>query len=56
MKAVVKARREPGLWLEDVPVPEVGGDDVLIRVLKAAICGRTNAVDAVQYAPRSRRA
>ena len=39
MKAVVKAKREPGLWLEDVPVPEVGGDDVLIRVLKASICG-----------------
>ena len=39
MKAVVKARAEPGLWLEEVPVPEVGGDDVLIRVLKASICG-----------------
>src|SRR6266436_5497220 len=39
MKAVVKARAEPGLWLEDVPVPEVGGDEVLIRVLKASICG-----------------
>src|SRR6266446_3821729 len=39
MKAVVKARREPGLWLEEVPVPEVGGDDVLVRVLKASICG-----------------
>ena len=39
MKAVVKAKAEPGLWLEEVPVPEVGGDDVLIRVLKASICG-----------------
>src|SRR5262245_13344301 len=39
MKAVVKAKREPGLWLEDVPVPEVGGDEVLIRVSKASICG-----------------
>src|SRR5437588_606209 len=39
MKAVVKARAEPGLWLEDVPVPEVLGDDVLIRVRKASICG-----------------
>ncbi len=39
MKAVVKARAEPGLWLEEVPVPEVCGDDVLIRVLKASICG-----------------
>ena len=33
MPAVVKAKAEPGLWLEQVPVPEVGGDDVLIRAL-----------------------
>ena len=39
MKAVVKAKAEPGLWLEEVPVPAVTGDDVLIRVLKASICG-----------------
>ena len=39
MKAVVKSRAEPGLWLEEVPVPEVGDDDVLIRVLKTSICG-----------------
>ncbi len=39
MKAVVKAKAEPGLWLEEVPVPKVRGDDVLIRVLKASICG-----------------
>ena len=39
MKAVVKAKAEPGLWLDEVPVPEVRGDDVLIRVLKASICG-----------------
>jgi threonine 3-dehydrogenase len=39
IRAVVKAERDPGLWLQDVPVPEVGGDDVLIRVLKASICG-----------------
>src|SRR5947209_7835239 len=39
MKAVVKAKAEPGLWLEEVPVPEAKGDDVLIRVLKASICG-----------------
>ena len=35
----MKAKAEPGLWLDEVPVPEVGGDDVLIRVLKASICG-----------------
>ena len=39
MKAVVKAKAEPGLWLEEVPVPEVRGDDVRIRVLKTLICG-----------------
>src|SRR5438034_11228245 len=39
MKAVVKAKPEPGLWLEEVPVPKVSDDDVLIRVLKASICG-----------------
>jgi len=39
MKALVKSRREPGLWMEDVPVPEIGPNDVLIRVHKSAICG-----------------
>jgi hypothetical protein len=36
MKAIVKTKAEPRLWLEDVPVPEVGGDDVLMWVLKAS--------------------
>ena len=39
MKALVKSRREPGLWLEDIPMPEIGINDVLIRVLKTGICG-----------------
>jgi len=39
MKAVVKAKAEPGLWLKEVPVPEVHGGEVLIRVLKTSICG-----------------
>ena len=39
MKALVKAKGEPGLWLQDVPVPAVGLNDVLIRVLKTSICG-----------------
>ena len=39
MKALVKAKREPGLWLQDIPVPEYGHNDVLIKVKKAAICG-----------------
>jgi threonine 3-dehydrogenase len=39
MKALVKAKAEPGLWLQDVPEPEIGINDVLIRVLKTGICG-----------------
>jgi len=35
MQAVVKAKAEPGLWLEEVPVPKVKDDDVLIRVSSA---------------------
>ncbi|MCS7316291.1 MAG: L-threonine 3-dehydrogenase [Bryobacterales bacterium] len=39
MKALVKSRPEPGLWLEEVSVPEIGINDVLIRVDRASICG-----------------
>jgi len=39
MQALVKKKPEPGLWLEQVPAPEVGINDVLIRVDRAAICG-----------------
>lgn len=39
MKALVKSQRKPGLWLEDVPAPELGINDVLIRVRKTGICG-----------------
>ncbi len=39
MKALVKRQAEPGLWLEDVPEPEVGLNDVLIRVDRTGICG-----------------
>jgi len=39
MKAIVKKKPRPGLWLDEVPVPEVGINDVLIRVQKTAICG-----------------
>jgi threonine 3-dehydrogenase len=39
MKALVKSQSQPGLWLEDVPVPTIGIDDVLIRVLRTGICG-----------------
>lgn len=39
MKALVKARAERGLWLQDVSEPEVGLNDVLIKVRKTGICG-----------------
>src|SRR5579871_92186 len=39
MKALVKSRAEVGLWMEDVPVPEIGPNDVLIRVDRTGICG-----------------
>ncbi len=39
MKALVKSKPEPGLWLEDVPDPVPGINDVLIRVRRAGICG-----------------
>ena len=39
MKALVKSKAEPGLWLEDVPEPTIGINDVKIRVLKTGICG-----------------
>lgn len=39
MKALVKREPREGLWLEDVPVPEIGINDVLIEVLRTGICG-----------------
>jgi threonine 3-dehydrogenase len=39
MKALVKSKSEPGLWLEDIEVPKIGINDVLIRVLRTGICG-----------------
>src|SRR5579863_9495224 len=39
MKALVKSKAEPGLWLEDIPEPAIGINDVLIRVRHTGICG-----------------
>lgn len=39
MKAIVKRKAEPGLWIEDVSEPEMGINDVMIRVKKGGICG-----------------
>lgn len=39
MKGIVKIQRAPGLWMEDVSVPKVGDDEVLIKTRKTSICG-----------------
>src|SRR3569832_2950579 len=39
MKALVKRRAEPGLWMEHAPIPTVGTNEVLIRIGKTGICG-----------------
>ena len=39
MKALVKQHAEEGLWLEEVPIPEAGNNDVLVKIHKTAICG-----------------
>src|SRR5216117_2994213 len=39
MKALVKQRAEPGLWLDDVPEPKAGPSEVLIRIDRTGICG-----------------
>jgi len=39
MKALVKKYKKPGLWLDEVPVPKHGPNDILIKIKKTAICG-----------------
>ena len=39
MKALVKAKPEVGIWMQDVPKPEFGPNDLLIKIRKTAICG-----------------
>ena len=39
MKALVKSQAKEGIWLEDVSEPDVGNNDVLIKIHKTAICG-----------------
>ena len=39
MKALVKKEPKKGIWMEEVPIPEVGVNDVLIKIKKTAICG-----------------
>ena len=39
MKALIKAKSEPGIWMQEVPMPDIGPRDVLIKISKTAICG-----------------
>ena len=39
MKALVKSKAEPGLWLEDIAEPAIGINDALVRVRYTGICG-----------------
>ncbi len=39
MKALVKSKPERGIWMEDIPTPTVGHNDVLIKISRSAICG-----------------
>jgi threonine 3-dehydrogenase len=39
MKALVKRESKPGIWMEEVPIPKIADDEVLIKVKKTSICG-----------------
>jgi threonine 3-dehydrogenase len=39
MKSLVKKYAEPGIWMDEVPIPEYGPNDVLIKIHKTSICG-----------------
>ena len=39
MKALAKSKAEPGIWMIDAPVPEIGPKDVLVKIHKTGICG-----------------
>jgi threonine 3-dehydrogenase len=39
MRALVKSWPEPGIWMEEVPVPDIGPNEVLVKVRRSAICG-----------------
>ena len=54
MKALVKAYPREGLWLQEVPVPEMGINDVLIRILKTSIWARTCTYGIGTPGPRRR--
>lgn len=52
MKALVKRERQEGLWLEDVPIPHVGDEDVLIKVKKARSVEQTSISGSGMLGPK----
>ena len=44
MKALAKLKAEPGIWMTDVPEPELGHNDLLIKIRKTAICGTASSI------------
>ena len=44
MRALVKAKAERGIWLQDIDKPVAGHNDVLIRVRRTAICGTDKTI------------
>ena len=46
MLALVKKEAKPGLWLDEVPLPKIGINDVLIKVLRTGICGTDVHIEA----------
>src|SRR5581483_5549660 len=46
MLALVKKEAKPGLWLDEVPIPRIGINDVLIKVLRTGICGTDVHIEA----------
>ncbi len=39
MKVLAKLKSEPGIWMDEQPLPEFGHNDIRIRIHKTAICG-----------------
>ena len=46
MRAIVKAKPEPGLWMLDIDMPQMGPNDVLIKISRTSICGTDLHIDA----------
>ena len=56
MKALVKAKAEVGIWMEDVPIPKIEPNEVLIRVHRTSICGTDMHISQMGSVGPSKRA